>query len=373
MKKFFFQFFLVFVAFSSAVYAKSNVQYPNITGRALFLVEADRIVSTQKSGISANNAFVYVEPKFSLNFNKNWSIKTEWRLNPNDSFTTRDSTYPERYRTILSANRGLGQQDLGLLVEQLKAQFENEDMQVFAGKFDPTFGTAHNKAKRIGVFTSQFTEDYNLREKMGVGVVALLENSKVTFNSFFNDTTGLSRSIGNNRGRASSDDGIAGNTGTLSSYSLSMDGQNLFGYENWFYNIGHRSLGVSNLEGRAREKGYVFGTEYLYKLGEQTSIIPFIEVTRINNFTGERNRDATYSTIALIGNYSSWTASISKLSRHIKQTQDITPTVNDRQLQLSIGYKFTNNLTVDVSRSSLKEGGNRASVIGMLVSYVHEF
>lgn len=373
MKNFSAQFFAVFFIFSSTLHARESQQFPNISGTILYQLEGDRVMSTQESGVSANNAFIYVEPKVSLNFNKNWSIKTDFRLNPNDSLTTRNSTYPERYRTFLSANRGLGQEDLGIIVEEMKVHFENEDMKLFAGKFDPTFGTAYNKAKRIGVFTSQFAEDYNLREKIGVGGIALLEDSKISINTFFNDTTGLSRSTLNDRGRAASNNGIAGNTGTLSSYSVAMDGQNIFGVENWFYNVGYRSLGVSKLDGRAREKGYVIGSEYLYKIGQQTSIIPFVEVAKINNFTGEQGRNALYSTVALIGKYSSWTASISRLSRNISQHQDITPRVKDHQLQLSVGYKFTNNLTLDVSRSNMKESGNRASLIGTVLSYVQEF
>lgn len=372
MKKFLLQFSVVYFAIFSAAYAKESQQFPNISGNILFQFEADRVLSTNASGVSPNNAYIYIEPNMSLNFNKNWSMKTDWRLNPNDSLTTRNSTYPERYRTIFQSGRGFNPQDEGLLIEELKLNFENEDLRVYAGKFDPTFGTAYRKEKRIGVFTAQFAEDYNLREKIGVGGSAFLENSKITVNSFFNDTTGLSRSAINDRGRASSNDGIAGNTGTISSYSVSMDGDNFFGVENWFYNVGYRSLGVASVNDSKREKGYVFGSEYSYKLGYQTSIIPFVEIVKIDNFTGEQGRNANYETIALIGKYSSWTSSVSYLSRNIKQSQR-TYNINDHQLQLSVGYKITNNLTIDLSRSTVKENGNSGSLVGAMMSYLYHF
>ena len=73
----------------------------------------------------------------------------------------------------------------GLLVEELKIEFENEDLRAFAGKFDPNFGSAWRKSKKKNwCFTAQMTEDYNLREKLGVGVTALLENSNITVNAF---------------------------------------------------------------------------------------------------------------------------------------------------------------------------------------------
>lgn len=375
MKKFSSQFLTSFSAIfliATAAYAEPK-EFPNISGNVLFQFQADRVTTTSKSGVSPNNAFVYIEPNMSLNFNKNWSIKTDWRIQPNDVLTTRNQTNPERYRTFLQDNRGLKVKDEGLIVEELTIDFENEDMKFFAGKFDPTFGTAYKKAKRIGVFTSQFTEDYNLREKIGVGVTALLENSDVTLNTFFNDTTGLSSSALNNRGRAARSDGSAGNTGTLSSYSVAVNGTDFLEIEDWFYNIGYRSLSVDKMDDRSAEKGYVIGSEYLYHYTNNTSIIPFFEGVKINNFGGIQGRDATYTTIALIGKYRSWIASISKLNRNIKQSQAGATSASGSQLQLSVGYKFTNNITLDFTRSNMKEDGNTAVLFGALLSYVYQF
>jgi len=364
-------FFITIFCFSGNVNAQQQ-QYPNVSGSVLMQLEVDRVISTKKQGISPNNSYVYSEPKLSLNFNRNWSLRTEWRLQQNNQLTTRNDEKPERYRTFLSNDRGVGLGNTGLIVEQLKVHFANEDMEFSAGKFDPTFGTAHNKAKRLGVFTSQFTEDYNLREKIGANLTALLESSKISINGFFNDSTDLSKSALSNRGRAKRQDGVAGNTGTLSSYSISMEGHDPFGIKNWNYNIGYRTLGVDNIANRTAEKGYVVGSEYLYKAGSSTYIIPFIEIVKMRNFTGERGRDALYTTIAGILRYSSWTASISSLRRSISTT----PTggsSNGRQLQLSAGYKFTDNFTVDVSRADIREDGSKGAVFGAMFSYFYRF
>ncbi len=372
MKKFLPKFAAFFLLFSNTAFAAEKGQYPNLSGSTLFQLNSDRVLSTQKNGVSPNNVFAYVESDFGLNFSQNWSVRTNWRLQPNNVLTTRDSTNPERYRSFLSPDRGLHVDDTGLLVEELKIQFQNEDMVFVAGKFDPKFGTAHNKAKRIGVFTSQFTEDYNLREKIGVSLTALLENSKVTVNSFFNDTTGLSGSAINKRKTASSKNGTAGATNALASYSVAVDGKDLFEIENLTYNIGFRTLSVDRIDGRQREKGYVAGAEYLYKMGN-TSIIPFVELVKITSFTGEQGRDATYNTAALISKYSSWTGSVSYLGRTIKSHQAAEGIRKSDQLQLSVGYKFTNNLTLDFSRSNMKEDGYKGSMIGVVASYLYKF
>ncbi len=360
------------LSFQSNSFAEQQ-KFPNISGEILAQIHTDRIVSTQKTGVSPNNSFLYIEPNMSLNFDENWSIKTDWRFQPNNTLTTRNTTNSERYRTILQNDRGFNPENNGLIVEELKIDFRNEDMIFFAGKFDPTFGTAFNKSKKLGIFTSQFAEDYNLREKIGTGISALLENSKLTLNTFFNDTTGLSRSAMNDRKRAGRNDTTAGNTGTLSSYSVSLEGENFLGVHNMFYNLGYRSLGINSDSNRTkRENGYTFSSEYSYRLGEKTTIVPFVELVRITDFTGELDRDANYATFALIGKYSGWNAGVSYLDRHIKQKQR-SSNISDQQLQISAGYRFTNNFAIDISRSSIKEDGHRGSVVGAVCSYLHKF
>lgn len=308
-----------------------------------------------------------------MNINQNWAVKTQWRLQPNDVLTTRDRTNPERYRTFLSNDRGMNFDEMGLIIEELKIHFQNDDIKLFVGKFDPTFGTAHRKAKRIGVFTSQFTEDYNLREKIGGGAIALLENSKIQFNTFFNDNTSLSRSAFNDRSRARRNDGLAGNTGTVSSYSLTMEGEDLFGVKNLFYNLGFRSLGVDKNQNHKRENGYVIGAEYLHKIGKESSVIPFAEFVTLSNMSGFKGRNAQYSTLAVIGNYHNWNSSLSFVSRSIDKNSFYERYTFDRQLQLSVGYKFTNNITVDVSRADIREQAKKGSLLGLVVSYLYKF
>jgi len=362
----------IFLLFPYALYAEAPKQFPNVTGDVLMQMQADRAISTNKEGVSPNNGFIYIEPNISLNFNRNWSTKTQWRLQPNNVLTTRDSTNPERYRTLFQSDRGLlNVRQEALLVEELKINFENEDMRFFAGKFDPTFGTAWRKSKRIGVFASQFNEDYNLREKLGAGITALLEGSQITFNTFMNDTTGLSNSAINKRGTANGSSKVSGNGGAMSSYSLSMEGKNLFGIENWFYNFGYRSLAVGKVEGHSREIGRVIGSEYLYKISRDTSVIPLMEVVQIGNFGGETSRNGRYVTLAIIGKYSAWIASASVVTRDINQPQ--RSDIADRQIQFSIGYKFTDNFTVDISRANVREDGKSGGLIGTTFSYLYKF
>ena len=348
--------------------AKDDVAYPNITGKALFELRADKVTTTDKQKVDANSGKINIDADFALNFNKNWSLITDWKFKP---VMNQDPNNPERYRNIL-LNRGFGMNDEGLVVEQLKGQFENEDARFFFGKFNPVFGSAFKKEKRIGVFTTDFTKDYELREKIGFGITALLENSDLTADAFFNDTTALNDSAINKRGREKRSDGIAGNTSTPSSYTIAMEGQDLLDVKNLFYNLGYQNLAVDNMANRNNQTGFVGGLEYLFPLGLKTSLIPFVEIASINNLSGENDRNVNYATFALVGKYSSWTTSISTVIRDIRQKNTLG-NQKDRQIQYSIGYKFSNNVVVDFSRVQIKENGYSASLLGAIASYVYSF
>lgn len=375
MKNKFYNFFTVFIAvllINYNAFAKTKDDLPNITGQVLFELKADRL-KTQTKGIKANNAYVNIEPDFSFNFNKNWSIKTGWRIYPTSTVETRNSQYPERTRTFFSQDRGFHPDDTTFIVEELKIDFKADEVEIFAGKFNPSFGKAYNKNKRIGVFSTDITEDYELRERIGGGIIAYLENSKFSVNTFFNDTTGLSGSI-NGRDKASRNQALSGNTSTLNSYTVTMDGNRLFGISNLSYNIGYRSLEVDKKLSKdaVRETGYVIGSSYDYRLGFATTITPFVEMVKINNFAGIDARDADYATLALIGKYRGWNASVSNIYRKIAAYQNVNK-VNDRQLQFSVGYKLSNGLVLDLSRASIKETPNKGTLYGFMASYLYQF
>jgi hypothetical protein len=126
------------------------------------------------------------------------------------------------------------------------------------------------------------------------------------------------------------------------------------------------------MDGRSREKGYTIGTNYAYHAGVNYTITPFFEAVKIQNFSGIQGRDAIYTTAAVIAKYSNWNASITNLTRNIKQAQT-TPKSSDRMLQLSAGYKFGNGLMIDFTRAKMREIQTRAVVYGLMGSYVYKF
>lgn len=377
MKKIVFKLIILSVLFPSICLAAKS--YPNFSGEILSEHRTDKIFenNTLNRSIEKNSSYFNFELKSALQFNENWSFKQSINLYPAPE---RQYVYPERSRFILGQDRanerGVHVDKSALVAEELKVSFQNEDLDINIGKFNPTFATLYRRNKRIGFFVTDFTEDYELREKIGFSIAALLDDSKITLSTFFNDTTDLSGSGLNQRNKLRSDNGIAGSNNKFSSYSVTMEGRDFMGLTNLFYNFGYRNLGVKESDPSATtETGYTMNLEYLHKLSETTFLIPIFEAVKIENFTGRNGRDATYLTTSLIFKYSGWNSGITYLKRDIDNNYLSAPITDnsDSLLQVNIGYKFKNNLSIDLSRAEIKEDNSEVSSFGLILSYLYEF
>jgi hypothetical protein len=120
----------------------------------------------------------------------------------------------------------------------------------------------------------------------------------------------------------------------------------------------------------------VINSEYLWQYGKM-SIVPYLELVKINNFTGEKDRNALYSTTAMMLRYNNWNMSGSFISRNIK-SKIKNYSIRDYQSQISVGYKFKNGFAIDLTRayikeSSLNSASSKASLIGANLSYLYKF
>ena len=100
-----------------------------------------------------------------------------------------------------SNDRNFG--DLGLSVETFFLTYNAEEHGLFVGKFNPLFGRAWDLA--AGLYGSDFAEDYEITERLGIGGYFDLSPSlginRLSASMFLADTTLLSETAFNNRGR----------------------------------------------------------------------------------------------------------------------------------------------------------------------------
>tara|TARA_Y100000389_G_scaffold54721_1_gene50581 strand:+ start:3827 stop:4924 length:1098 start_codon:yes stop_codon:yes gene_type:complete len=346
----------------------ANNSYPNVSGDLIVNLGVDKLSGKGEADIKKYSSILELQSDLSLNLNRNWSITTLWqsRKVQKDYYLKR-----QQYNPIISSkNREILIDDEALFIEELKLNFENEDLIFFVGKYNPEFGRAWDKKRRSSIFTTFFARDYQIREKIGLGITALLEEGELSFYPFFNDNTNLSNSAINKRGRNRRDYKISGNTNNLSSYVVKLSGKNFLYLDNLSYHLAYKKIDVDKQD-LSEENGYIVSFEYLFKIGSYTSIIPFYEAVKTNNVGGNRGNDSLHQMVALHLNYSSWNLSTSYFSKNNKYSKG--DDIIDKYIEYSVGYRVSDNVKIEVSRVESKENNFDYISLFTTLSYFKEF
>lgn len=339
---------LIYIAIIIAFSGQSLAQYPRTSGDIIINLGIDKL-SAKGANVKQYNSIIETQSDLSLEINKNWSVKTLWqsRRSSKDDYINR-----QLYNPILAKkNRQISPADESIFIEELKVNFENEDLDFFVGKFNPHFGNGWNKKRRSSFFTILFARDYQLREKIGFGVTAIFEESELSFSTFFNDNTDLSNSAINRRGKNRADYKMPGNNGSLSSYVIDLSGKNFLTLEDLSYHLSYKKIDVDDQD-LSEENGYLANFEYLWQMTSKTSIIPFYEISITNNVNGVKGRDVMHQIAALNFNYSSWNLTTSYFSKDITE---INNEISDKYIEYNIGYRISDNMKIDFSRLSSTE------------------
>lgn len=364
-KVIFYKFILIFLLLNNnSIFAASD---PYISGEIIAHLGFNKLSVKENDTIDEYNGVLEIEADLSLNINRNWSIKTMWQ-----SRKVRDqSNIVNIYQPLfLSEDRQFSIDDHAIFIEELKINFENEDLVFFAGKYNPYFGNVWNKKRQSSIFSNVFGRDYQLREKIGLGVTALFEKSELSFYPFFNDNTDLSNSAIHRRGRNRREYDISGNNGSLSSYVIALSGKELPHLDDLTYHLAYKKLDVES-QNLSEESGYVASFEYLFPISRRVSLVPFYEIVKTNNIRGRRNTDSIHQAVSLNFKYSSWNFSTSHFLKdaNLEDNQNIT----DKYLEYNIGYKLTKDFRIDVSWIKADENGIKSNMFSTIMLYIKEF
>ncbi len=362
---------LTLIIIASNANAKSLLS-PEISSNLLILNHSDYI-SKDHQKIKKFNSYFFAKSDTKFKFNNNMQLNTNIEFFPDAQFYSNIEQQYQPYHNIANNNREFNFFNNSLIVEELNFQYSNEDLEFKIGKYNPNFGNLWYKNNRIGIYSSQFSEEYNVREKIGAQISALLENSKITLSSFINDTTLLSKSAINKRGRADDDKSIPGNANFLSSYMIDIEGQNFLNINNLFYNIAYRSSSA-DANGNKTEKGYLISSQYIYNLTENTTIKPLFEIALIDNLHGYNKSDALYKTFAIQAKYSSWTTSITLNQKDIEINNDNNKLkTNTDIIQFSLGYQINKNFAIDFTRARIDENKYKYNILGANIIFDKKF
>lgn len=315
---------------------------------------------------STNNLFSRIEVASELELNKYVEVEGAFTFEPMDQAATKN------------ANDDIAFESEGAFVEELHLDIDLGAAELKAGKFNPQFGTAWDPGR--GIWSEDFAEDYELTEKIGVGAeyefdAAKMGTHTLSAATFYNDTSGLSRAVITERGPARISDGGAGNTEDLSSFVVSLDGENAFGVESLGYTLGARQQAEQDepAAGVDDETGYVAGVSYTHPVNSNVVLDSKVEYATFDNYGGTADVDQEYYYASVVARlYENWNVTAGYTMRDISDASTVT-TAEDHLFQLTGGYDFGNGLTAEAGYRGSNEANNETHIVGFLLRYQGEY
>lgn len=253
-------------------------------------------------------------------------------------------------------------EDNGVYVSEFGVSFSNDNFTVGGGKISPAFALAWDAAP--GFFGADIAEDYELGEAIGgfVEVPFNLGGGKHTVSAsvFYTDTTELSNSFGEERGRITLAAGGAGNTEKFDNFALQFAGN--FGDTEYNLSLRQLSAGVGDV---SDETGASLGLQRSFEIsGGDLTLLG--EIARFNGFGGTVD-DVTYGTLGAAYAMDKWVFAASYTGRNG------VGGANDNLASLGVDYDFGNDLVGSFGLSELEEAGATSRAVAVSIVKVFSF
>ncbi|MCI4661615.1 MAG: hypothetical protein MRY63_07330 [Neomegalonema sp.] len=326
--------------------APANVDFtPSVTGSVSVEVESDHVIDADDSTAKISDTYATVDAALTAQISRSLSLNAAMTFEP-----------------VLDATDDRFFEDHGAYIGELYARYDADWGAAVGGKFAPAFGIAWDAAP--GLYGSSFAEDYELSEQIGLGVELPLGEGEgaptLTLASFFADTTALSNSIFQDRGRLKKSDGGAGNTESLENVAATLSGE----IAQTGYALGVRRLAAGEGDPEdeygvsfALTRGITIGDGELTALGE---------IAWFKN-QGGADADALYGTAGLAYGFGDFTASA------VYSLRDVDGADLDHLATASLEYDAGHGFGLGMGYFLTETGGDTTHGVGVLASYGYEF
>jgi hypothetical protein len=344
-------------------------------GRLLLTLQSDQTLNSAHGVKPFNNTYSEPELEGYVNIGQYFSINSLVKM--------------EQVRTVTESSALRSE---GAYVEQIYGMFSFNPVEVYGGKIHPRFAKGWDATP--GLYGTDFDEDYELTEKIGVGgaiTADFVGTHKLSVESFFNDTTFLSNSLFSRPnindgdmlrpGHARRTDGGAGNTGDFNNFDVVLEGGDLPHLKGLSYNLGWSRQKHGNADER-NENAYVAGLAWEVPMTSRMTIVPMFEYAHI---TSQGGGDITvdYITIGLGAELGlGWSASAHATIRPVDDhaaSDDYT----DHLFGFSVGYdlgarlkKFApllDGLGIEAGYKHERVAREDLNTIGAVLTYARKF
>lgn len=324
-------------------------------------------------------------------FNNTYSEpELDWYVNAGQHFSVNGLFKMEQVRSVTKSDIFEGE---GAYAEQLYATVAFDPLFVYGGKIHPRFGRAWNDTP--GVFGTDFAEDYELVEKLGVGAAVDMRwmgLHTLSFEAFAADTSFLSDSIFARPkitdpdvlrpGRLHRDDGGVSNTGTPNNYAIALSGRTIPGMTGFTYNVGWAIQRGSDAVHELTERSFVVGAQWELPVTSRVTAVPIFEYAHVNNQGGADVR-ADYVTAAVAFELGQgWSASLNATVKPVDDRDNVDRRT-DHLFGASLGYdlgslfkkevRWLDGLGVEVGYKHERIDRVGLNTVGLLFTYERRF
>ena len=248
-------------------------------------------------------------------------------------------------------------ENLGINLGELSVKYSKDNSSLIAGKFTTNFGTAWRWNK--GIFVHSVAQNYALSEKLGFTAITKYGDLKKTgiynfsLSLFTNDRKNLDNSLLHRKHSDTKSESIAGDTRSLSSFTLATDINFEFKEkEKLSYHIAYSKLGVNknttavSLDRLKKQTGVVFGMNYKFPIQKNLDLETILEYAKIKNINGESAISDQYFTSNFILKYlSNYSLMIGNSNNKNKNRLSSGESLNVTEINL--GYEFNKNAIFD--------------------------
>ena len=257
--------------------------------------------------------------------------------------------------------------DMGVFAEELYGEYERGDFTFRFGKFGQKFGIAWDVAP--GIWGGDFA-DYELNEQIGIAAEYRfggtdLGKHGITVGTFFTDTTVLSDSLINSRGRTRKSDGGPGNTEDFSSLTLVLEGSEIPALPGIGYHLAYLYRD-SDAPGETAETGFAAGLTHAFKQGE-TKITSLLEWARLYDHESAPGQDADFLSAAVEFSRGAWSLVASWTGRWTDAPG--AGRQDDHFTEISSGYEFVSGIKISAGWRHIEESGITTDTLGVFFEY----
>ena len=346
------------VAFSAPRTVLAEDKPFSVSGEIAFELQNDwNYRSDDRSNLN-NNLSPKIEPSATFTLTPRWSIYAHAVMEPVGSAAKFE-------------NRAF--EDIGLYMQDLYLEFSADRFGAKAGKLNPGFGVAWDKA--AGLYGTDLAEDYETSERIGfVGDLKVgagrYGTHTVSGATFFADTSFFSESALRGRGDTRERDGGVSNTESFKSFVVALNGEDLPALGNFGYHLSfmRQARGAGNTADEHSVAAAVFTS---FDLGGGVTFDPLFEAVRQTDQGGAAGTDRLYLTFSGQVGWKGWNLAATWTERETDNPAAATNT--DSHFQLSAGYAFDFGLSIDVGWKVSEDGGTETRTLGALAAYTIEF